>query len=133
MLSIFKSDKKTKQTKILIVDDEPDIVETMQCRLEFCKYKVVTADNGEEGLKKAASEKPDLILLDTNMPVLNGHQMLKRLRNDPALKNIPVIMCTALCESHDIATASAYGITDYVTKPFDYAQLIEKISNALGN
>ena len=133
MLSIFKSDKKTKQRKILIIDDEPDIVETMKCRLEFCKYKVVTADNGEEGLKKAASEKPDLILLDTNMPVLNGHQMLKRLRNDPELKNIPVIMCTALCESQDIATASAYGITDYVTKPFDYAQLIEKISNARGN
>ena len=133
MLSIFKSDKKTKQRKILIIDDEPDIVETMKCRLEFCKYKVVTADNGEEGLKKAASEKPDLILLDTNMPVLNGHQMLKRLRNDPELKNIPVIMCTALCESQDIATASAYGITDYVTKPFDYAQLIEKISNAMGN
>ena len=133
MLSIFRSDKKTKQRKILIIDDEPDIVETMKCRLEFCKYKVVTADNGEEGLKKADSEKPDLILLDTNMPVLNGHQMLKRLRNDPELKNIPVIMCTALCESQDIATASAYGITDYVTKPFDYAQLIEKISNAMGN
>jgi DNA-binding response OmpR family regulator len=133
MLSIFKSKKKTRHTKILIVDDEPGLVETMQCRLEFCKYEVSTAINGKEGLEKAANERPDLILLDTNMPILNGHQMLERLRNNPDLKDIPVIICTALCEAQDIATASSYGIADYITKPFDYAQLMDKISNVLGN
>ncbi len=67
------------------------------------------------------------------MPVMNGHEMLDRLRNHPDLKEIPVIMVTALCEAQDIATASSYGITDYVTKPFDYTELMEKIANALKN
>jgi len=67
------------------------------------------------------------------MPVLNGHEMLERIRKNPATRGIPVIMCTALCEAQDIAAASAYGITDYVTKPFDFTELIEKITIALEN
>ena len=131
MLSIFKQKQKTDQARILLVDDEPDLIDTIQCRLEANSFDVTTACNGEEGLKKAAEENPDLILLDTNMPVMNGHEMLERLRKDPDLKDIPVIMCTALCEAQDIAAASSYGISDYVTKPFDYTDLIEKITTAL--
>ncbi|MBA7688467.1 Chemotaxis protein CheY [subsurface metagenome] len=67
------------------------------------------------------------------MPVMNGHEMLERLSKDPDLKDIPVIMFTALCKPQDIATASSYGVVDYVTKPFDYTELIEKIAYALGN
>ena len=67
------------------------------------------------------------------MPVMNGHEMLEHLRKNPDLKNIPVIMCTALCEAQDIEAANSFGISDYVTKPFDYADLIEKITNALEN
>ena len=133
MLSIFKQKQQIDHAKILLVDDEPDLIDTIQCRLEANNFVVSTASNGEEGLQKAASNMPDLILLDTNMPVMNGHQMLERLRKDPDLKEIPVIMCTALCEAQDIAAASSYGISDYVTKPFDYADLIEKITNALEN
>jgi two-component system alkaline phosphatase synthesis response regulator PhoP len=131
MLDIFKSKKKTSQAKILLVDDEPDLVSTVEYRLKFCQCEVVTAADGKEGLEKAVSEKPDLILLDTNMPVMNGHEMLEHLRNNPELKNIPVIMLTALCEPQDVASASAYGISDYVTKPFDFAELLEKIKSAL--
>lgn len=133
MLKLFKSKKKTDRASILLVDDEPDLVDTIQCRLEANSFDIITASNGQEGLEKAADEKPDLILLDTNMPVMNGHEMLERLRKHPELKGIPVIMCTALCEARDIAAASAYGIADYVTKPFDYTELIEKITNALEN
>lgn len=133
MLGLFKSKQKTDRARILLVDDEPDIVDTIQCRLEANSFNVVTASNGEEGLQKAADEKPDLILLDTNMPVMNGHEMLENLKKRPGLKDIPVIMCTALCEPQDIATASALGIADYVTKPFDYTDLIEKITSALEN
>jgi CheY-like chemotaxis protein len=86
-----------------------------------------------EGLEKAANEKPDLILLDTNMPVMSGHDMLERLREQPELKDIPVIMVTVVCEPQDIAIASSYGVVDYVTKPFDFTDLIEKIANALKN
>ena len=133
MFKLFKSKGKTAQVRILLVDDEPDLVDTIQCRLEANNFDVVTASNGQEGLERAAEVKPDLILLDTNMPVLNGHEMLERIRKNPATKDIPVIMCTALCEAQDIAAASAYGITDYVTKPFDFTELIEKITNALEN
>ena len=133
MLGLFKSKPKTDRTRILLVDDESDIVDTIQCRLEANSFDVVTASNGQEGLEKAAEEKPDLILLDTNMPVMNGHEMLEHIKKRQDLKDIPVIMCTALCEAHDIAAASAYGIADYVTKPFDYTDLIEKISSALEN
>ena len=125
MLKLFKSKKKTDRAKILLVDDEPDLVDTIQCRLEANSFDVITAFNGQEGLEKAANENPDIILLDTNMPVMNGHEMLERLRKHPELKGIPVIMCTALCEARDIAAASAYDIADYVTKPFDCTELIE--------
>jgi adenylate cyclase len=131
MLGLFKQKQETDRIRILLVDDEPDLVDTIQCRLEANSFDVVTASNGEEGLAKATEEKPDLILLDTNMPVMNGHEMLEHLKKDPELKNIPVIMCTALCEAQDVATALSYGISDYVTKPFDYTNLIEKITSAL--
>ena len=133
MLKLFKLKKKTDQARILVVDDVRDLVYTIQCRLEANGFDVITAFDGQEGLEKATDEKPDLILLDTNMPVMNGHEMLERLRKRPDIKDIPVIMCTALCEAEDIAAASTYGIADYVTKPFDCTELIEKITNVLEN
>lgn len=131
MLELFKSKKKTGRAKILVVDDEPDLVSTIQCRLEWCNCEVITAANGREGLEKAENDRPDLILLDTNMPVMNGHEMLKHLRGNSDLKDIPVIMVTVICEPQDIATTSSYGIADYVTKPFDFAELMEKVAKAL--
>ncbi len=133
MFGLFKSKKKAERAKVLIVDDEPDYITAIQCRLEWSRYEVITASNGEEGLKKVMSEKPDLVLLDTNMPVMNGHEVLERLKQYTELKNIPVIMVTALCEAQDIAKASSYGVADYVAKPFDFTELVEKIENALGN
>ena len=133
MLGLFRAKKKTSQIKVLVVDDEPDLVSTVEYRLKFANCSVVTASNGQQGLQQAAAEKPDLILLDTNMPEMNGHEMLERLRADPALRHIPVIMVTARCEPQDIAAASAHGISDYITKPFDFAQLLEKIHTVLRN
>ena len=131
MFGLFKSDKKSGKPKILIVDDEPDYVTTIQQHLEWSDYQTAVAVNGQEGLEKAASEHPDLILLDTNMPVMNGHDTLERMSKDPQLKNIPVIMVTAACEMDDIATASSFGVVDYIAKPFDFNELKEKIANAL--
>jgi CheY-like chemotaxis protein len=131
MFGLFKSGKKSGKPKILIVDDEPDYVATIQQHLEWSNYRTAVAVNGQEGLEKAASEQPDLILLDTNMPVMNGHETLERLSKDPQLKNIPVIMVTAACEMDDIATASSFGVVDYIAKPFDFAELKEKIANAI--
>jgi DNA-binding response OmpR family regulator len=131
MMDLFKSKTKTDRPKILFVDDEADMVSTVECRLKWSDFDVVTASNGKEGLDKAASEKPNLILLDTAMPVMNGYEMLEQLRKNPQLKDIPVIMLTAMCEAQDIAKASSYGIADYVTKPFDFTELMEKITNIL--
>ena len=133
MLGLFKSKTKTARPKILFVDDEADIVSTVECRLKWADFDVVTASNGKEGLDKAVSEKPNLILLDTNMPVMNGYEMLEQLRKNPQLKDVPVIMLTAMCEAQDIAKASSYGIADYITKPFDFTVLMEKITNILEN
>jgi CheY-like chemotaxis protein len=132
MLEMFRSRKKSAPCTILVVDDEPDYVSTIRCRLEWCHYQVITAANGQEALEKARSEKPDLILLDTSMPVMNGHKTLDHLRKDPALKDMPVIMVTALCEPEHIAKASSYGVVDYIAKPFDFNELLEKISTLLG-
>jgi len=138
MLGLFKTKEKTgrpkektDRAKILVVDDDTALIETIQHRLEYCKWEVITAANGKEGLEKAANEKPDIIVLDINMPVLNGHEMIKRLRGNRKLKDIPVIMCTVSNKVQDITTAAAYDISGYVTKPFDYAELIETIVNAL--
>ena len=131
MLELFKSKKKSVRARILVVDDEADLVSTIQCRLKWYRCEVITAANGKEGLEKAISERPDLILLDLSMPVMDGREMLERLRKHPDLKDTPVIMLTALCEAQDIAAVSSYGISDYITKPFDFTELMEKIANAL--
>lgn len=133
MLGLFKSKKKTAQARILLVDDEVDIVSTVEFRLKACEFDVTTAGNGKEALEKAAKEKPDLILLDINMPVMDGHEMLQRLRSRPDLKDTPVIMLTAYSDRRDVSKAAELGISDYVTKPFDFPELMEKISAALKN
>jgi len=131
MLGLFKSKKKTAQARILLVDDEADIVSTIEFRLKACEFDVTTAGNGKEALEKAAKEKPDVILLDINMPVMDGHEMLQRLRSRPDLKDTPVIMLTAYSDRRDVSKAAELGISDYVTKPFDFTELMEKITAAL--
>ncbi|MDH7598405.1 MAG: response regulator [Sedimentisphaerales bacterium] len=131
MLGLFKLKKTASKPKILLVDDEQDLLSTVSYRLKYAQYDVVTASNGQEALEKAAAERPDLILLDTNMPVMNGHEVLRQLRADPDLKDIPVIMLTARAAPEDVSVASSYGIADYVTKPFDFNELISKVGAAV--
>jgi len=133
MFGLFKSKKKTSRVRVLVVDDESDIVSSIQYRLKLHEFEIITAAHGKEGLEKAANEKPDLILLDIRMPVMDGYEMLERLKNRPDLKDIPVIMFTAYSDAKDIAKAADLGIVDYITKPFDFTELMGKISNALGN
>ena len=92
-------------------------------------YTVTTAGNGKEGLEKILRAKPDIILLDVIMPIMDGHETLERLRQSEAGKDIAVIMLTARSQSQDIARANACGIADYIVKPFDLSELLEKIEN----
>jgi len=123
--------KKTDKTKILVVDDEPNIVQTLQDRLEMNEYQVVTAGNGREGLEKVEQERPDVILLDVIMPIMDGHEMLEMLRKQPGGRDVSVIMLTARSQTQDIARANACGIDDYIVKPFDLSELLEKIESVV--
>lgn len=131
MLGLFKSKKRTDQVRILVIDDDRTLIKIIERRFESCGWEVISAFDGREGLDKALGQSPDLIVLDTLMPVMTGHEMLERLRRSPDTRNIPVIMCTARSDVQDIATASSYNISDYVTKPFDCTDLIERIEAAL--
>lgn len=123
--------KKTAKTKILVIDDEPNIVQTLQDRLEMNEYEVVTAGNGREGLERFGQEKPDVILLDVIMPIMDGHEMLEKLRKQPDGQDVSVIMLTARSQTQDIARANACGIDDYIVKPFDLSELLEKIEGVV--
>jgi DNA-binding response OmpR family regulator len=131
MLEFLKKKIQYHRPRILIVDDDPNITETIRQRLVYYGCEVITAANGEDGLTKAVKEKPDLIVLDIRMPVMNGQDMLKLLRKQEKLKNIPVIMCTVSDEVEDITGASSCNIHDYITKPFYCSDLVDKIMNAL--
>lgn len=129
MLGLFKQKKKT--ATILVVDDEPDLISTIKARLEWNKFNVETASNGIQALEKLELFKPDLILLDGNMPEMSGFQMLEQMRQNSRLKDIPVIMLTAVCDANNIALAGSLGVIEYVTKPFEFNQLVEKIARVL--
>jgi two-component system cell cycle response regulator len=113
--------------KILSVDDSKTIRMIVGRTLKNYDCTMCEASNGEEGLAAAASEKPDLIILDITMPVMDGVTMLTRLREDPNLKSIPVVMLTAESGRDNVAHIARLGVRDYLVKPFKEEQLIEKI------
>lgn len=131
MLGFLGLKKSSGKTKILIVDDEPDIIQTLQDRLEMNGYIVLSANNGREGLEKAVEQKPDLILLDVIMPIMDGLETLEAIRKHPEIKDCSIIMVTARSQTQDIARAKTCGIDDYVVKPFDLGELLEKVENII--
>lgn len=131
MFDFFGFRKKSQKTKVLVVDDEPNIVQTLKDRLEMNDYEVLTAHNGVDGLKAAQDGTPDIILLDVIMPMMDGHEMLEQLREKEWGKAISVIMLTARSQAQDIARARSCGIDDYIIKPFDLSELLEKIENII--
>lgn len=119
------------QQALLIVDDDPDFVSAIQCRLEWCHFVVITANTEEGALEKAAKEQPDVVLLDIDMQAMDGYDVLKRMRKNPALKDTPVIIVTARCEPKDISASLSFGIAEFVSKPFDHTELTEKVRAVL--
>jgi len=101
---------------ILIVEDEPDIREAMADAVTQSGFKVTTAENGSTGFEKAIAEHPDLILLDIVMPVMDGHEMLNKLRQDPWGQSVKVIMLTSMDDVQNIGSAHESHITDYIIK-----------------
>lgn len=116
---------------ILVVDDEEDILELLSYNLRKYNFNVITATTGEEGLKLALAQKPNLILLDVMLPGIDGIHLCKILKNNPKTQRIPVILLTAKNEEADIVYGLESGADDYVTKPFSPKVLIARINAAL--
>lgn len=116
--------------KILIVEDEANIRFVLKYNLELDEHEVVLAENGQEGVA-AADESIDLILMDIMMPVMNGLEAVKKLKGNPATKDIPIFMLTAKSQFKDIEKAFKTGADDYITKPFDPSELNAKIQKRL--
>jgi DNA-binding response OmpR family regulator len=120
-----------KKKKLLIVEDEKDLVEMVKFRLEASGYEATTAYDGQEGLDKAHKEKPDLIILDIMLPKLDGYKVCRLLKFDEKYKNIPIIMFTARAQESDKKTGEDVGADAYITKPFDSQVLLSKIEELL--
>jgi DNA-binding response OmpR family regulator len=112
---------------ILAVDDEPNILLSLQFLMKQKGYTVRTATNGEEALKALHAEIPDLVLLDVMMPKPDGYEVCQTIRATPAWKNIPVIMLTAKGREVEKEKGLALGADDYITKPFATQELVKKI------
>jgi len=119
------------KSKILVVDDEPDAVELVEFNLRGAGFDVITAGNGDEALKKARTFAPDLILLDLMLPEVDGLEVCKILRRDPATSAVPIIMLTAKAAELDRVLGLELGADDYVTKPFSPRELVLRVKNLL--
>ncbi len=114
-----------------MVDDNPTNLEVLRVRLNAQGYEVVTAVDGEDGLRRARELEPDLVLLDVMMPKLDGISVLKELKGDAALRFIPVILVTAKADTRDIVNGLEAGGDDYLTKPFEQAALVARVRSLL--
>ena len=117
--------------KILVVDDEPNIIKLLESRLSHSGYDIITAVDGKTCLKKAKDEKPDLILLDIILPGLNGFEVCKHLKKDQETKDIPIIMLTSLAQEQDLSKGLEEGASCFITKPFNPADLLIEIKTAI--
>ena len=116
---------------ILVADDDPEILSLLSIRLEKAGFEVVEAADGEQTLEVARDKRPDLVVLDVMMPGRNGWEVAKELRHDDDLKDIGIVMLTAIGERMNEMTSPIYGADEFVDKPFEFAGLLGKIREVL--
>jgi DNA-binding response OmpR family regulator len=117
--------------RILVADDDPLLVELIEFKLTSRGYDVLTASDGESALASCIAQHPDLLVLDAMMPVLDGYEVLRRLREDGRTRSIPVIMLTARRTESDVLSGLALGARDYLVKPFIPEELVARIGKVL--
>jgi two-component system phosphate regulon response regulator PhoB len=117
--------------KILVAEDEKQIADMIVFKLTNGRHQVIRAEDGEQAVTLAGRELPDLILLDAMMPGLSGFEVLRRLKSDPALRAVPVIMVTAKGHERDVLSGLRGGAVDYVVKPFSLKELAARVDLAL--
>jgi len=117
--------------RILVVEDQKDNMQILRDLLTSAGYEMIEAEDGEEGVRAAAVERPDLIVMDIQLPLLDGYEATRRIKSDPALRAIPIIVVTSYALSGDEDKARAAGCDDYVPKPYSPRQLLAKIKEHL--
>lgn len=118
--------------KIIVIEDDKFLRELIVKKLVKESFTVVEATDGEEGVNKIATEKPDLVLLDLILPTIDGFEVLKRVKENPYLKDIPIIVLSNLGQNEDVEKCMQLGATDYLIKAhFTPAEIIEKTKNIL--
>ena len=118
--------------RILIIDDQEDLRGVLRDLLSGSGYAVVEAADGRDGVAKAKSERPDLILMDIQLPLVDGYEATRQIKADPALKATPIIAVSSFAMKGDEEKARAAGCDDYVTKPYSPMQLLRAIRGYLG-
>jgi two-component system response regulator MprA len=119
------------QLKVLVVDDEDNIIELIRLGLRYEGFQVEVASDGEQGIALAQRIDPDLVILDVMMPGIDGLEVCRRLRSNPTTRDVPVLMLTAKDEVGDRIRGLQTGADDYLTKPFDFYELLERIKAIL--
>lgn len=119
-------------TTVLVIEDDAMIREVLDRLLTIEGYDVITADNGVQGVQTARVSRPDLIIMDMGLPLLNGWQATHRIRSMPATKHIPIIALTAYAMKEDRARCLGVGCNEYEPKPVDFPKLVAKIRTLLG-
>jgi len=117
--------------RVLVVDDEPDLVRILEFGLKAAGYQVDTANDGQEGLKKARELKPDIILLDLMLPKLDGYKVCRLLKFDERYKHIPIMILSARTQEGDQNLAHEMGANRFMTKPYEFAEILEHIKALL--
>lgn len=120
-----------QQLKVLVVDDEDNIIELIRLGLRYEGFQVEVASNGEQGIALAQRIDPDLVILDVMMPGIDGLEVCRRLRSNPTTHDVPILMLTAKDEVGDRILGLQIGADDYLTKPFDFYELLERIKAIL--
>ncbi len=117
--------------KVLVIDDDPVIVQLLRVNFEIEGFEVVSAADGKEGFERAQAERPDLVLSDIMMPRTDGLQLLAQLKAHAATRHLPVILLSAKAQNAEVQQGLEAGAEDYVTKPFDPLELIDRVNAVL--
>ena len=118
--------------RVLICDDDPVILRLLEVNLELEGYDVLTANHGEEAFEIASRELPDLVILDIMMPRLDGYQTCQKLKAQSSTEQIPVVFLSAKAQASDIEKGKSFGVSDYLTKPFDPNDLLDVVERLVG-
>jgi two-component system response regulator RpaA len=118
--------------RVLIVDDEPSIAKILRKQMEVAGFDVTVAVDGEQGLTMIREARPELVVLDVMLPKMNGHQVCAAVKQDPALKQTPILMLTAKAQRNDQDEAMKCGADAYLAKPFQLDELLGKVRGLLG-